>query len=90
MGRMKEITISETMLQNAIEKAMPKIIEEKLACSYSSPLGKIVEEELNKQDGLFREIVTGTISKAVNEEKFKERLGEKVLEKMISKVLLLR
>jgi len=84
---MKDITISSELLQVAIEKAMPEIIKDKLSSSYSSPLAKVIEEEFSKQDGFFRTLIAETISKAVNDEEFKKRLGEKVLEKIIEKGL---
>lgn len=43
---MKDITISESLLQEAIEGAMPEVIKDKLSSSYSSPLAKVIEEEL--------------------------------------------
>ncbi len=84
---MKEIKISSELLQEAIEIAMPEIIKDKLSSSYSSPLAKVIEEELNKQDGFFRQLIAETISKAVNDVEFKKRLGEKVLEKIIERGL---
>ena len=84
---MTNITIEAKILQDAIETAMPEIIKDRLSSSYSSPLAKVIEEELDNQDGFFRKLISETISKAVNDKEFKERLGEKVLEKIIEKGL---
>lgn len=84
---MKDITISATDLQIAIEEAMPEIIKEKFSSKYSSPLSKAIDAEFEKQDGFFKQLVGETISRAINDEKFKTRLTEKVLEQIITKGL---
>jgi len=84
---MEDLIFSAKMLQDAIEESMPAVIKDKLSSSYSSPLAKAIEEELNKQDGVLRALVGQTISKAINDEEFKKRLGDKVLEKIIEKGL---
>lgn len=84
---MKDITISGKQLQEALEAAMPKVISETLTSSYSSPLAKVIGEELNSKEGVFRQLVSETISGALSDPEFKTRLADKVLENIISRGL---
>lgn len=84
---MKDIIISTDLLIKTIEEAMPEVLKDKLSSTYSNPFAKVIEEELNNKEGQIRTLVVEIISRAVNDEAFKKRLEEKVLETIIAKGL---
>lgn len=80
---MQDVTISAQLIQDAIQASLPEVLKDKLSSSYSSPLSKIIDEELKNQDGAIRIFVSNIISEAFSSDTFKEELAKTVLAKIV-------
>lgn len=84
---MEDLIISADLVQQSIKTALPKIIEDIFSSSYSSPLRKVIDEELKSQDSLIKTMVSEIFTKALTDETFKTEMGQIVLSKIVEKGL---
>ena len=84
---MAAIIIPEEVLKQKITESLPKILDDILGSTYSSPLRDVVKEELEAQQGTIRKLINEVIVQALGDTKFKEQLGQIVLTKIVEKGL---
>lgn len=84
---MEDLIIPADLVQQKMKEALPKILEDIFSSSYSSPLRKVIDEELKSQDGVIKTVVSEIFTKALRDPKFKEQIGQVVLVKIVEKGL---
>lgn len=84
---MKELTITKEKVQQIVFDKLPEVIEKEFEDSYSSSnfVRKIIEQEIKTREGALREIVKDILDKIIKDDKFKARLGDHVILRVIEK-----
>ena len=80
---MEDIKIDSAEVIKAINEALPKVLKDKLASSYDSPISKIVEEEIKGQDGIIRLFVRDLLKTVITDESFKSKIANELIAQII-------
>lgn len=79
--------ITQEQIQAAVQKALVEKLDDILSSSYHNPIKELLEEEIKKQDGELKTLISSTLRSAFTDDTFKQKLTDKVLEKLIEKGL---
>jgi hypothetical protein len=82
---MSEVTI--TLTQEKLETALNLAVEEVFKSSYRNPFVDIIQEELKKQDSVFREVFNTILSDVITNPDFKKQLGDLAMQSLVAKAL---
>ena len=82
-----DIIITQEQIQAIVMKAIPEQLSKIVNDSYSSPIRKIIEEEVASRLSDVRALVSQILTKAFKDEDFKSKLGEAVLNALVTKGL---
>jgi hypothetical protein len=76
-------TISKDALQEKILTLLPTFIENTLTDSYDSPIKKAVEEAVKLNEGAIKTLTQEMITKMISDEKFKQKLAEQIISRVL-------
>jgi hypothetical protein len=82
---MQDVTI--TIPGEKIKDALNSAAEEVFKSSYCNPFVDVIQEEVKKQDGAFREMFTQILGEIMTNQDFKRQLGEIAMQSLVSKAL---
>ncbi|MCK9598624.1 MAG: hypothetical protein M0R06_06245 [Sphaerochaeta sp.] len=83
----KDIVITQEEIQTIVLKAIPEHFAKVVNDSYSSPIRKIIEQEVENRLEDVRMLVSQIVTKAFKDDDFKTKLGEAVLSALVNKGL---
>lgn len=83
MAEEKKVILTTEDLQKKIVEKMPKFLDDIFSSDYDNPLKKVIEEEIQEQDGIIRTTVKEIIGEVFKNEEIKKVISDKVIEKII-------
>jgi hypothetical protein len=82
---MEDFTFKSEEIGKIVLEAIPVVLKDKLTSSYSSPISKVIEEEINAQDGAIRSYVRQLLTDILSDEKTKKRMADVLISCLIQK-----
>lgn len=80
---MKDVIITKEIISQKVSEKLPEIIAELMNSDYDSPIKSVVKEELEKKDGIIRELVRSLLTEVMEDDTFKEELRKAIIGRII-------
>lgn len=82
-----EIKLDNVALEKIITDSLPKVLSEKLTCSYGNPIAVILDEEFKNMTGELRVFIKSILASVLTNPEFKIKIADIVLSKIVQQGL---
>jgi hypothetical protein len=80
---MLDIVIKQEDLNKLVLEALPKVLKDSLASTYDSPIKKVIDEEIKKQDGVINITIKSIMKDIFESPKLKELIANEVIAEIV-------